>query len=373
MSARATPRPRASPAAEAAIAQCCDAVLAPNIWPQALEALAQAFGGIGACIHPKGVGSRLAPPASPKYADLLREFVSNGWASHDLRSQRGWRIVEAGASVVREDDVSTPQERRASPLYQELFAAHDMTLFAGVGTMIDGQPWAVNAVRGDRQGPFDKRELANLRRARPALGQMLRFATRASGAAAASAVAALEAAAQPAILLDWHGRVAAASGSATALFGDRLDVRGGRLAARLPQTDAPLQALIGAVLRGEPADPVVAQREGGRPLIIEAIPVRGVLADMFGVAGAYLMLTDLAARPALNQSLVRAALGLTPREAEVAAALATGRSTEEIAEGLHLRLSSVRQIIKSLLAKTGASGQVELVALLSRLRRSGPD
>jgi DNA-binding NarL/FixJ family response regulator len=53
---------------------------------------------------------------------------------------------------------------------------------------------------------------------------------------------------------------------------------------------------------------------------------------------------------------------LSPREYEVLCALAVGRSTEEIAQALHLTVNTVRSYVKSLLAKMHANSRVEALA-----------
>ena len=60
----------------------------------------------------------------------------------------------------------------------------------------------------------------------------------------------------------------------------------------------------------------------------------------------------------------RELLGLTPREAEVAAFLANGIPTRDIASRLGVRTGSVRAHIKSILAKTNTHSQAEFLSML---------
>jgi DNA-binding NarL/FixJ family response regulator len=53
---------------------------------------------------------------------------------------------------------------------------------------------------------------------------------------------------------------------------------------------------------------------------------------------------------------------LSPREYQVLCALAVGRSTEEIAQALHVTVNTVRSYVKSLLAKMHANSRVEALA-----------
>jgi DNA-binding NarL/FixJ family response regulator len=67
-----------------------------------------------------------------------------------------------------------------------------------------------------------------------------------------------------------------------------------------------------------------------------------------------------------------AAKGITPREAEVLALLAEGRSTKEIAARLYLSPKTVERHIANLAVKVSVEGRSELVAFAAR-HRLGPD
>lgn len=54
---------------------------------------------------------------------------------------------------------------------------------------------------------------------------------------------------------------------------------------------------------------------------------------------------------------------LTPREGEVLACIGRGLSNAEIAAELHLAVTTVKSYVTSLLAKTGASGRVQLALI----------
>ena len=67
-----------------------------------------------------------------------------------------------------------------------------------------------------------------------------------------------------------------------------------------------------------------------------------------------------------DRRLLQAAFGLTPSEAEVATALALGRSTGEIAQSLGVQANTVLAHVKKVLTKTGTQRQAQLVSLLLR-------
>jgi DNA-binding CsgD family transcriptional regulator len=70
--------------------------------------------------------------------------------------------------------------------------------------------------------------------------------------------------------------------------------------------------------------------------------------------------------PSVMTMTVRNLFGLTASEAGIAAALTEGASLDGIAGAFGISLNTARNHIKSILAKTGARRQAELVALLLR-------
>jgi DNA-binding CsgD family transcriptional regulator len=77
--------------------------------------------------------------------------------------------------------------------------------------------------------------------------------------------------------------------------------------------------------------------------------------------------TPAAAPAAGTPSAAAQLLGLTPREAEVLALVAAGRSNREIAQALFISPKTVGVHVSNLLAKLGAAGRVEAAAIAHRL------
>lgn len=69
-------------------------------------------------------------------------------------------------------------------------------------------------------------------------------------------------------------------------------------------------------------------------------------------------------RPPIDPASAADYFLLTPREADVAAVLATGRGSREAARALHIRIGTVRTHLKSLFAKTGVRSQIALALKL---------
>jgi DNA-binding CsgD family transcriptional regulator len=368
----------ANPVVDRALAKAFDAVLEPALWSDATETLAQALSGQAFCVHYQGAGDgagRLKLPASSRYRDLLVEFLRDGWAEHDLRAKRGWPLVRAGRPVVVEDDVSTPEERAHSAIYQDLFAKHDLTLFAGVGFHADDRIWAATIIRSAKQGRFQPHEIELLAGARPHIARLVTYASRMADAALVGALSALESAGKPALLLDRRGRAKMINAPALALLGHGLLLRNGQLLSDDPTAAARLEAMAKPPTGKRKSHnapllaPLCIHREGRPPLILEALPARGALAEAIGGDNTLVLITDLAEKTAADDTLLRETFGFTRREAHVANMLAGGRSIVEIAAHTGLKPSSVRQVVKALLTKAQVHRQTDLVAMLARIGR----
>jgi len=113
-----------------------------------------------------------------------------------------------------------------------------------------------------------------------------------------------------------------------------------------------------AVVLGRAA--AITARLGARPLDgeVESLARRARL-DLASPAGA--------AAPAADVPTPAAQLGLTPREAEVLALVAVGRSNRQIAQTLFISPKTASVHVSNLLAKLGVTGRVEAAAVAHRL------
>jgi DNA-binding CsgD family transcriptional regulator len=82
-------------------------------------------------------------------------------------------------------------------------------------------------------------------------------------------------------------------------------------------------------------------------------------------------LEDVERRPADVAGMLADLFALTPREAQLAMALAAGQDLVAAADSLHIGYITARGYLKSIFAKTATRRQAELVALILRLDRFG--
>ncbi len=88
---------------------------------------------------------------------------------------------------------------------------------------------------------------------------------------------------------------------------------------------------------------------------------------------AVIFISDPSRRPDVSNVVLADLFGLTPTEAEVARALASGRRTDEIARDMAISATTVAFHLRNLFDKTGTRRQADLVALiLTGLASIGP-
>ena len=360
---------------DAALGACMEASIAPALWDDALNKLANALGLVGCSLNTNDRASRLVLPATSSYRDMLVDFVGEGWQAYDLRGQRGWQLVAAGRAALAEDMLSTADERKNLPFYADFLRRHDMPIFTGIGFKIGDHLWTLSGARSARQGLPSPEDRALLDRMQPHLKRIMRFSQRAAQSSRQSAMASLAATQQAAISLDRRGKVLEMTPTVEALIGQGVLIRGGRLALDDVRAGHALDDLIKIAL--DPDQPysatariVCAQRSGRRPLVAEVIPSREALCDPLGFLGALVLFHDLDQARTSEVEMLRQAFLLSPREAQVAAMIGAGADADMIAERLKLRRSSVNQLIKGAMAKMSVNSRAELVALLARLPRS---
>jgi len=193
-------------------------------------------------------------------------------------------------------------------------------------------------------------------------------------ARAAGAEAMADASTTPTFLLNGESEVLHANSAARQLLkdSDGFLTRLGFLIAAKPAMRASFRALIqqtqarGWSLGGvaAPKSFALERTSHKRPLQLLAAPISG-----YRVGAVLLLATDPDKPVVLRDDVLRTHYKLTPAEIEIANGLLTGYALEEIAALRQVSVSTIRDQVKSILAKTNTGRQTELVALLVTLPR----
>ena len=177
------------------------------------------------------------------------------------------------------------------------------------------------------------------------------------------------------VQLDWRGRIVAVNGIARTLLArsDGLTDAEGYLLALAPRADATLQKLIARALPRSSAPPasgsmrVVRERMAPR-LVVHVSPVSAPPDAMRPIEVAALVLVvDPAWRAPVDPALLASALGFTTTQSQIAAMLASGRSTRDIARATGRTEGTVRWHLKQIYARHGISRQAQVVELVLSL------
>lgn len=360
---------------------CYAAALDPEAWPDALDGLSDALGARGTVIVSHDPARTAQTLASERIADVGVDYGAGGWWQHDTRIRLGHErgLLRPGAVMVDEMYIE-PERKRADPFFQHFVDRHRLgNLCAYVGAdPLDRHTLSFSAPRDVRKGPFEGFEIERLRFLGPHVVRAFRL-TALVGEMRREAEglgSALERMRAGIVVLDSRLRVRLVSPTAEALAAGYLSLRtGAEPEAAEPAEGARFDRFLADVLpeRIGPRQDIILlrRRGGGRPLSIEALPLRG--ADPFSVAGsglgggAVLLLRDLLAPATRPIEPLLEQFGLTRAEARVAALVGRGAAPREVADQFAIGESTVRSQLKAVYGKLAIRRQSELAVFITRL------
>jgi DNA-binding CsgD family transcriptional regulator len=353
-----------------------DLALAPGEWPTVLRLLGRAFNcHYAAAITttpdrdaPRSLGAIGITP------DDHHEFLRI-WHKRNLYGSR--RPTRQAGAIVLGRSIVPRAELVRSDMYRDYLAPREIEEVVRLDVLHEGdRSQSISLARTWSLGPFTDAELHFAQALMSHLQRAVVVQARLGDASAAarSALDALETVQAPILILDRRGRLVHASADAERLLreADGLSIgTENALRADAPSLSLRLAALVTRAV-GTHAEPGTSgtlrlPRPSGRPdLTLVAVPLR-----MAGPGAHHpavlLQVADLSARANPHRALLVEAFELTPAEADLAADLLGGLSVREIAAASERSIATIRTHLASLLAKTGATRQSELVRLLMRL------
>ena len=169
-----------------------------------------------------------------------------------------------------------------------------------------------------------------------------------------------------------NGRILYANPQAERLLcsGDAIRAVDGRLGTTDRASSQRLAALVGRVTetasgRGSAAGGAMAVSRGDRlPLTVLVAPFRPARNGVGSPVPAAILFIRDPEQSSLSKTALQELFGLTPAEACMATALASGISVEEFVASNRVSLNTARTHLKAVFAKTGTRRQAELVALI---------
>lgn len=365
---------------ERAVDSLREAQLDDSHWPEAAALVDEACGTLGNHLavlrgsdaaDAEFVFGNLYKRGEPD-AELERLYVED-YLAIDERTPRYFRM--ANGHLCHQTSMFRDDELASSPTYNEFLVptgAANATLAHMAGPDELHIVWALVA-SGDASRWTSER-LATVRQLVPharhyvAVRQALADARTGALQTATTALAAKRIGI---VLLDRHGRIVEANDRARALLraGDGLTDRSGALIPARGDDVGRLSGLLGTALGRALADSrggsMPVHRAGLPPLTMHVTPLaRGSALGTEMGAAALALIVDPLDKPRVDAERLAEALDLTPGQAHVAAALASGGTVQSIAARTHRTEATVRYHLKRLMAKLGLFSQTELVRLV---------
>jgi len=307
---------------------------------------------------------------SPVVRDDMERFSRSPLRFQNVRPQR--HFLRSPFSFMRDTDLMSMEEIEHDPIYIELL--HPLGLGWTVGDMFQepsGHTIIFDILRQRDRGPFERSRVDRLNLLRPHLARAATMASRLAFERINAAVQALELAGLPAAAINSAGKVITANGllqnSAPQIIVTAFD----KLVFENPATNTTFAALLDR----ERAAPIslgcslpLPRTESHPPSVIHLVPVKGNARDIFSGAAYFAIITPVDRSKVIDAEIIQGLFDLTPAEARVARALATGRDVAATAEQLAISTETVRSHVKSILSKSGMSRQTDFVAAVASVR-----
>jgi DNA-binding CsgD family transcriptional regulator len=346
-----------------------EAALVPERWPMVLDRLGAISGAAGAVLWSRRELSS-AWLASPGVQEVMQRYVEEGWIERNTRYESG---MAKGFDLVprffTEEDFFGNNPFADAPFFADFLIPAGVGWSAGTSVTLPEDLLVLSIERAWADGPVPQDALAALDRLRPHLARSALIAGRLAFEQTRTAVEALAHLGFAAAAISRSGKVLLANqefetdktGAWRIGASDRLVLSSETADTLLKDTVARLGTTTG--VRSIPIRPIAGAK---LEAVMHVVPVRGAAHDLFSRAGAILVVTRSTGAKA-GPDLIQALFDLTPTEALIARRLTAGETAEEIATATEKSILTIRTQLKSVLAKTGARRQSELVQLLARL------
>lgn len=350
---------------DAVVDRIYEAALVPELWRPVIDDLSAVSGSATGnlfLVHPVGGAQGVASAETQAFFELTIQSVE--WAQSPRVTQAG---VGLHAGFRRSHDLLSREEIESDPVQHALRQAG---LEAEVGTFIpmpSGEIACFSFQRRRAQGLHTAADLQALDRLRPHMARAAVMAARLGLARSRTMVDTLYQLGLPAAALSADGRVMAANAGVEQLdllrpaaFGG-LSLASEAAQALFQQALSEMRASRGAEVRSIP----VRAEDGRAAQVLHLLPVCGAAHDVFGRSALLLIVTEFgAAAPSPDLPLLAGLFDLTPKEAQLASALASGKSLQDAALQCGIQYSTARTHLEHIFRKTGVRQQTQLVLLL---------
>lgn len=352
---------------ERLIDQIYEAAFVPELWSDALDAVARAHGCASGAI---GAWNELGAPLGFRATPLVRAAVERSMSGHDGQSSPRFLALHAAreASFMSIESLLSRDTLEADVVQHGLRQLGLDSQAATAIPMPSGDHVCISFERYKHDGTFDETLLSALNELRPHFARAGLIAARLGLARAEATVSAMRTMGLPAAVLSASGNVLTTNSLFEAMAATFLPSSHGALAI----SDADANQLLQKIFVVNPSRselivrsiPVAAQ-PGRGALVVHVIPLRRAAHEIFSGGDLLVVATSLRATEAVpSPSILMGLFDLTPAEVKLATALASGRSVQQAAIDAVITVSSARTYLDRIFRKTGTHQQSQLVALL---------
>lgn len=346
-----------------------EASVLPEFWRPVLRDFARfAESSEAIVVATDGAGSRFVTSS-----DHFAEMAQKHYAYPTARERTRRLLARRHAGFLGDVDVFDTVELESDPLFNEFLIPNGYG--RGIATAIEitgGDTIIFHAEGPFSTAPFASKLVRRLDALRPHLARSALVSSRLAFEGVRTAVETLAALGFAACAVSGKGKVIVANGDFDRETQYWMTRGSSRVALADRRADLLLQEAIGAVAGGRTVSSIpLAASERHPAAVLHVVPVRRAAHDLFVNAAAILILTRSSAAPTAATPLLQALFDFSPTEAQLAARIAAGHTVERIALEEGKSVHTVRNQLKSVLAKTGCTRQVDLARLLAQLVPGG--
>lgn len=359
------------------IGQVYDAALDEQLWSGLAPRIAETFESTSTAVQVRNPGKGTVDllAVTQNVAEAPHGEYETYYAERDLWVQRAAKF--GMSRIVASKDLISDQELERSEFYNGWCRSVRIHYLVGaILPVANGEIAAIGIHRPRGSENYDERDTARVAQFLPHLQRALQIRQRLTDPALErqAGLEAMERTATATLVATREGRVLYANQEAERLLreGDAIRIVGGRLATSERSAAERLTGFIrGAVDAasghgGTHGGTLSVARANRLPLTVLVAPFRPAREALGAPLPAAILFLRDPEGPTPRTIALQGLFGLTPAEANIAAALGDGKSVDDIITNFGISLNTARTHLKTIFAKTNTNRQGQLVALILR-------